>query len=273
MRGDSWRHGPRILISRSPASTRCVRSGTVSEPAVAHGSRRSVTRSRFRRDVRSSKPWLKREPARADRDFLPTRQRRVACVPERRTKIVATIGPAQAAPGALERLLDSGVDVLRVNLSHATPREQAAQVRRARAHRPDIAVLADLGGPKLRLGELSRRHQGVGGRHDHARRGRHPARRSVAVRPGARGRSRLRRGRDDRARRHRRAARLRGLPRSRRRHAALAQGHQPAERHVVAARADRQGPRRSGGHRGPRAGLHRHLVRAARAGSRRSRAS
>jgi pyruvate kinase len=75
-------------------------------------------------------------------------------VPERRTRIVATIGPAQAAPGALERLLDSGVDVLRVNLSHATPREQAAQVRRARAHRPDIAVLADLGGPKLRLGEL-----------------------------------------------------------------------------------------------------------------------
>ena len=67
---------------------------------------------------------------------------------------MATIGPAQAAPGALERLLDSGVDVLRVNLSHATPRQQAAQVHRARAHRPDVAVLADLGGPKLRLGEL-----------------------------------------------------------------------------------------------------------------------
>ena len=81
-------------------------------------------------------------------------KRRVETVLERRTKIIATIGPAQAPPGALERLLDSGVDVLRVNLSHATPREQAAQVRRARAHRPDIAVLADLGGPKLRLGEL-----------------------------------------------------------------------------------------------------------------------
>src|SRR3954447_18224781 len=73
---------------------------------------------------------------------------------QRRTKIVATIGPAQAPAGALERLLDSGVDVLRVNLSHASPREQANQVRRARAHRPDIAVLADLGGPKLRLGVL-----------------------------------------------------------------------------------------------------------------------
>jgi pyruvate kinase len=72
----------------------------------------------------------------------------------RRTKIIATLGPAQDPDGALERLLDAGVDVLRVNLSHASPREQAARVRRARAHRPDIAILADLAGPKLRLGVL-----------------------------------------------------------------------------------------------------------------------
>ncbi len=76
-------------------------------------------------------------------------------MPQRRTKIIATIGPAQDSPGALERLLDSGVDLLRVNLSHASPRAQAERVRRARAHRPDIAVLADLAGPKLRLGELA----------------------------------------------------------------------------------------------------------------------
>ena len=73
---------------------------------------------------------------------------------ERRTKIIATVGPAQDPPGALERLLDTGVDVLRVNLSHAGPRDQAARVRRARAHRPDIAVLVDLAGPKLRLADL-----------------------------------------------------------------------------------------------------------------------
>jgi pyruvate kinase len=73
---------------------------------------------------------------------------------ERRTKIIATVGPAQDPEGALERLLDTGIDVLRVNLSHAPPREQAVRVRRARAHRPDIAVLADLGGPKLRLAKL-----------------------------------------------------------------------------------------------------------------------
>ncbi len=75
-------------------------------------------------------------------------------MPERRTKIIATVGPAQDPPGALERLLDTGVDVLRVNLSHASPRAQAERVRRARAHRRDIAVLVDLAGPKLRLGEL-----------------------------------------------------------------------------------------------------------------------
>ena len=75
-------------------------------------------------------------------------------MPERRTKIIATVGPAQDPPGALERLLDTGVDLLRVNLSHAGPRDQAARVRRARTHRPDIAVLVDLAGPKLRLADL-----------------------------------------------------------------------------------------------------------------------
>jgi pyruvate kinase len=74
--------------------------------------------------------------------------------PSRRTKIVATLGPALDRPGELERLLDAGADLLRVNLSHAGPAEQAERVRRARAYKPGIAVLADLGGPKLRLGEL-----------------------------------------------------------------------------------------------------------------------
>jgi len=75
---------------------------------------------------------------------------------QRRTKIIATVGPAQDPPGALERLIDAGVDVLRINLSHASPRAQMARVRRARAHRPDVAVLVDLSGPKLRLGDLPR---------------------------------------------------------------------------------------------------------------------
>jgi len=74
--------------------------------------------------------------------------------PPRATKIVATLGPATDKPGELERLLAAGVDVVRLNLSHASPREHAERVKRLRACKPQVAVLADLGGPKLRLGDL-----------------------------------------------------------------------------------------------------------------------
>lgn len=72
-----------------------------------------------------------------------------------RTKIVATLGPASDAPGVLERLMAAGVDVVRVNLSHASPRDHVARVERVRAVKPGAAVIADLGGPKLRLGEFA----------------------------------------------------------------------------------------------------------------------
>src|SRR4051794_29405001 len=73
----------------------------------------------------------------------------------RRTKIVATLGPATDAPGVLDRLLAAGVDCARLNCSHGTHddlRRRAADVRAAaaRAGRP-VALLADLQGPKLRL--------------------------------------------------------------------------------------------------------------------------
>src|SRR5689334_1241526 len=74
--------------------------------------------------------------------------------PPHRTKIVATLGPATDKPGALEQLLAAGVDVVRLNLSHASPREHADRVRRLRALAPRVAVLVDLGRPKLRLGDL-----------------------------------------------------------------------------------------------------------------------
>src|SRR3954462_2380680 len=74
---------------------------------------------------------------------------------ERRTKIVATLGPATDAPGVLDRLVAAGVDCARLNCSHGTHedlRRRAADVRAAsaRAGRP-LALLADLQGPKLRL--------------------------------------------------------------------------------------------------------------------------
>jgi pyruvate kinase len=74
---------------------------------------------------------------------------------ERRTKIVATLGPATDAPGVLDELVQAGLDCARLNCSHGTHddlRRRAADVRAAceRAGRP-IGLLFDLQGPKLRL--------------------------------------------------------------------------------------------------------------------------
>src|SRR5829696_7411237 len=76
----------------------------------------------------------------------------------RRTKIVATIGPASDDPETLARLVEAGLDVARLNFAHGTPESQAATAERvreaaSRAGRP-IALLQDLPGPKLRIGPL-----------------------------------------------------------------------------------------------------------------------
>ncbi len=73
----------------------------------------------------------------------------------RRTKILATLGPATDAPGVLEAILESGVDVVRLNLSHGKPddhRQRAAAVRdAARAVGREVGILVDLQGPKIRI--------------------------------------------------------------------------------------------------------------------------
>ncbi len=76
----------------------------------------------------------------------------------RRTKIVATIGPASREPETLVRMIEAGMDVARLNYSHGTLDEHSETVRRVRdaagrAGRP-VAILQDLPGPKLRIGPL-----------------------------------------------------------------------------------------------------------------------
>ncbi len=76
----------------------------------------------------------------------------------RRTKIVATIGPASREPETLLRMVQAGMDVARLNYSHGTLEEHAETVHRVRdaagrAGRP-VAILQDLPGPKLRIGPL-----------------------------------------------------------------------------------------------------------------------
>lgn len=73
----------------------------------------------------------------------------------RRTKILATLGPATDAPGMLDALLRAGVDCVRLNFSHGDP---SAQVERANALREaarrvgrEVGILADLPGPKIRI--------------------------------------------------------------------------------------------------------------------------
>ncbi|MBI5623990.1 MAG: pyruvate kinase [Elusimicrobia bacterium] len=74
----------------------------------------------------------------------------------RRTKIVATVGPAVAGPVKLERLIRAGADCLRFNFSHGKPEEHCramAQARSAAARAGrTAALLADLCGPKIRTG-------------------------------------------------------------------------------------------------------------------------
>ncbi len=73
----------------------------------------------------------------------------------RRTKIIATLGPATDAPGMLKKIIAEGVDVVRLNLSHGTSDDHQRRAKEARAAAAElgreIAVLADLQGPKIRI--------------------------------------------------------------------------------------------------------------------------
>jgi pyruvate kinase len=74
----------------------------------------------------------------------------------RRTKIVATLGPASDPPGVLDALIDAGVDVVRLGLAHGTADEHRQRMEVVRdlapRHGKTIGVLADLPGPKVRAG-------------------------------------------------------------------------------------------------------------------------
>ncbi len=76
----------------------------------------------------------------------------------RRTKIIATVGPASWDWGVLEQLIAAGADVFRLNFSHAGPERQAQTIENVRAAAErvgrEVAVLGDLPGPKIRIGEM-----------------------------------------------------------------------------------------------------------------------
>ena len=77
----------------------------------------------------------------------------------KKTKIVCTIGPASSAPAVIEKMIEAGMDVARLNFSHGTHEEHAAVIRSIREtaeklNRP-VAILTDIAGPKIRIGEIA----------------------------------------------------------------------------------------------------------------------
>src|SRR5579859_4363048 len=76
----------------------------------------------------------------------------------RRTKIVATLGPASSSPEMIKQLIGAGVNVFRLNFSHGDQATHGQVYQRVRAAAQSVgepvAVLADLCGPKIRVGDF-----------------------------------------------------------------------------------------------------------------------
>jgi pyruvate kinase len=79
-------------------------------------------------------------------------------LPNKKTKIVATIGPASETPEMLERLIRAGLNVARLNFSHGDLSGHAQRIKRIRSAAEAVgrrvAVMADLPGPKMRIGKI-----------------------------------------------------------------------------------------------------------------------
>ena len=77
----------------------------------------------------------------------------------RRTKIVATMGPASSDPAVIARMIRAGMDVARRNFSHGTHAEHRRVIERIRAASKQagkpVGLLLDLQGPRLRVGDFS----------------------------------------------------------------------------------------------------------------------
>jgi len=83
-------------------------------------------------------------------------------MPQNRTKIVATVGPACDSYEGLKELADAGVNVFRLNFSHGTHEDKAQVIEHIRKINQSlglsISILGDLQGPKLRVGEIENNH-------------------------------------------------------------------------------------------------------------------
>src|SRR6218665_2072117 len=93
-------------------------------------------------------------------DHRPSIPRKTRPMPTRRaTKIVATLGPASREPARLEAMIRAGGNVFRLSLSHGKAQDHSdrAACVRAAAQRAghEVAIMADLQGPKIRVGKFA----------------------------------------------------------------------------------------------------------------------
>lgn len=151
------------LLARRGAVTRIATALGISTAAVSQW--RRVPEDRVEEVARAMDvaPETLREPETVPRPSRPegASLRMAARIPlrrRRRTKIVATLGPASSSPEVIERLYRAGADVFRLNFSHGTHEDHAARIAAIRAlerkvDRP-IGILADVQGPKLRVGRF-----------------------------------------------------------------------------------------------------------------------
>ena len=76
----------------------------------------------------------------------------------KKTKIIATLGPSTSSSGVIEKLIKEGVDVLRINFSHSSHEEAQVLIKEIRKINTNLntntSILADLQGPKLRIGKM-----------------------------------------------------------------------------------------------------------------------
>src|SRR5262245_31644742 len=82
----------------------------------------------------------------------------VMALPRNKPNIVATIGPASESPETLQRLIRAGLNVARLNFSHGDFSSHAEHIRRIRSTAEAVgrrvAIMADLPGPKMRIGTI-----------------------------------------------------------------------------------------------------------------------
>ena len=88
---------------------------------------------------------------------------------ESKTKIIATIGPASAPKDVLRKMFINGVDVCRLNFSHSTYDSHVEAIKTIRELNREldlnVAILADLQGPKIRIGEMENNKRGKPAKH------------------------------------------------------------------------------------------------------------